>query len=281
MNTKKVLCILVFLVITSYEALSNESNSIPISDFKPSWQIGQRWLVKISKLTEPRSTPEDRKYFVPKPINSYYELLVEGMERVEDENCFKIRIDGINAKGEKEGIDSWDYPFCRFYVRESSFTIKKVQRLRKIRGEIILEWECGFPMGPVDATDALWGFLPMAFPYFEPNALDYKPQERIRKDKLKSGEEITIIERPPMDLITQKVNKLEATIDGQKQEAIEITLKDKNDFQKRVTKQIWVKGLPWWTNATVIKDSNEWCTARLIKVDEKDIVFQKPEDIKN
>ncbi len=281
MSTKKILCVLVLLLITNYEALSNESNSIPISDFKPSWHIGQRWLVQMTKLTEPRATPEDEKHFVPKPISSYYELSIEGMEQIEDENCFKIRIDGTNAKGEKEGIDSWDYPFCRFYVRESSFTIKKVQRLRKIRGEVILEFERSFPIGPVDATDTIWGFLPMAFPYFEPNALNYEPKGKVRKERLKSGEEIEIAERPPMDLIPQKVNKSEVQIDNKKQEAIEITLNDKNDLQKRVTKETWTKGLPWWTNATVIRDGKEWGTARLIKVDDKDIVFQKPESIRD
>ncbi|MEI7902323.1 MAG: hypothetical protein WCK89_18890, partial [bacterium] len=113
-----------------------------------------------------------------------------------------------------------------------------------------------FESGPVDATD--WaGSLPLAFPAFQEGQFDQEPPVK----KGKGG-----VEHKSSDRCLQKEEIMRFGLAGKETDALRITLDKKGDdgFPGHTT-QTWVKGEPWWTEATYDRDGRQGRSARLLK----------------
>lgn len=263
-NNKMTNVLVILVLLLTGLSRAEELN---ISDYRPLLQVGQTWLVEVEKESEPPSMPiELLKDWKPTLIKTYYRFVVEKRQETDKELCFVIKIEVVMAGGEDA---SWMW-FYRIFIRENDYTLKKVQRLRLSKDGTTVEASQNFSTGPIDATDWV-GVLPMDFPYFDPNAKKYEPELKVSADgKLK---------KKPIDILSQEVKESKIIIGKEKRGSIEIKLKDKmDDGVKHETMQIWVKGMPWWIEAVHKRNGKDWCTARLIEVDKKDIASKKPQN---
>jgi hypothetical protein len=272
-QNSKIVNISYLLLVMLLAAGLSRAEEVNLPDYRPLLQVGQTWLVEVETKSEPPSLPREMlKGWKSTLVKTYYQFVVENRQETDNEPCFIIKIEVVSASGEdmprtREWI--WSY---RIFIREKDYTLKKVQRLSKDGskdGPATVEVSWNFSTGPIDATD-LVGVLPMDFPYFDANAVKYEPEEKVSSDgKMK---------KRPMNILSQEVNESEIIIDKEKRGAVKIILKDKRANEvKHETTQIWVKGMPWWIEAVHKQNGKEWCTARLIKVDKKEIVSQRLE----
>ncbi len=221
-------------------------------DFMPSWSIGSEWNVEVSKMTEPPSLPEEMlKTFMPRQVSFVFRLRVEALVSIDSENCYRLRIQQVASDGK-----SLDAPveFWRIYLRQSDFTLKKVERLTVKLEKIEVSRE--FEAGPVDATDWV-GFLPLACPAFAVGQAEQESFVRtIETEKTKSR---------LSDHCRQTEEITRICVRGKEMDALKITLnKQDNDGPSRRTTETWVKGMPWWVEATHYRDGRQWCSARLL-----------------
>ena len=220
--------------------------------YKPTWSSGQRWKVEVEKTTEPKAVPTNKSdRFKPKKYRIVYQFEVEASRDVGGESCASIKVQCIGL----DGADAAEGSFYRLFLRQSDQTLKEVQRLDK-KSEAI-EASRKFEPGPVDATDWV-GFLPLAFPAFQEGKTGQESPVRTSK----KGE----VEFKSSDRCRQTEEATRIRADGRETDALKMILeKEHDDAPSRRTTETWVKGMPWWTEATHDRDGQQWCSARLLK----------------
>ena len=140
-------------------------------------------------------------------------------------------------------------------MRLSNGTLKMVERLGRPNENV--EASRKFASVPVDATDWV-GFLPMAWPSFAIERAKHAP--KIRRSP--AGD----VECRNTDECSQTERRVTTRISEREDVALEIVLEKVSDggIIWRTT-QTWVKGMPWWLEATHERGSQLWCSARLLK----------------
>jgi hypothetical protein len=191
MKSTKSACLIISLIVGSIHA-----QTVSPADYRPSWHIDQTWQVAVSKLTEPKATPEDKQKFQPRTVVYTYQFTVESLSKIDEDECFQIRIECVKLDDHKVS----DSRFYRAYFRQADCSLSAVQRLLKEESRV--EVTRKFTRGPVNATDGV-GYLPMDFPLFDPNAVDYVPVKKATKD-------VAII--VPIDQAYQKCSSAERII---------------------------------------------------------------------
>ena len=256
MESRKVLLKTILVFLVALGTRNSKGNSVTINDYKPSWSIGQTWKVEVQKYTEPPSLPRELiADFKARIYKIVYELTVEDINKIDKELCYQIRIECVSV----DGIDvSKGRIFHRAFMRQSDCTLKAIERISRKNNQI--EVTHSFSRGPIVATDLVW-ILPMEFPFFDPNALDYEPPKKVVSKE---------VVHTKMHHAFQKCRSAEKTINNKKQTVLNIILEEKHGISRR-TSQIWVKGLPWWLEAIHKREGEEWCTAKLIMVNGKKI----------
>ena len=220
--------------------------------FKPTWSPRQSWNVEVERMTEAPALPKSELVnFKAATYRLRYRLEFEGTRDVDGEACSSVRIECVGAGGAGASDDL----YYRVFLRESDGTLKLVQRLRKSSATV--EASRMFEPGPVDATD--WaGFLPLAFPSFAAGASEREPAARKSKD----GK----VEFRHSDRCRQSQAALRAVSKGKEVDALRVVVEDDaTDVLARRTAQTWIKGAPWWQDATCERDGRRWCSARLVE----------------
>ena len=207
-------------------------------------------------MSEAPSLPENKLVdWKPSKFVVVYRFFVEALEEVGSEPCFRISIDAPTDE-ERKKLPPFDYCYYwRIYLRQVGFTLKKVERLNDRTGRV--EASTMFESGPVDATDWV-GILPLAFPAFQEGQFYQEPPVKRRKDGSAIGK--------PSGHCLQTEERARIQVDGKEADALRITLEKKgNDGFPGHTTQTWVKGEPWWTEATYDRDGRQGRSARLLK----------------
>lgn len=231
------------------------------SEFKATWLVGQKWRVDVDKMTEPPSVPKELlvKWKATRSTTTY-QFLVESVSEIDGERCWQIRIDCVAVNG-KEIISNPKrdiVEFYRVYLRQSDNTLSVVERLRVQSDKVeSVEASARFESGPTDATD--WaGVLPLAFPSFREGQSGQEPYVRMSK----KGD----VEFKSSDRCRQTEDVTRIRVDGKETDALKMTLEKKHDDgPSRRTTETWIKGMPWWAEATHDRDGRQWCSARLLK----------------
>ena len=226
------------------------------ADFAPVLTVGAKWKVEVSAMSEAPSLPENKLVdWKPSKFVVVYRFFVEALEEVGSEPCFRISIDAPTDE-ERKKLPPFDYCYYwRIYLRQVGFTLKKVERLNDRTGRV--EASTMFESGPVDATDWV-GILPLAFPAFQEGQFYQEPPVKRRKDGSAIGK--------PSGHCLQTEERARIQVDGKEADALRITLEKKgNDGFPGHTTQTWVKGEPWWTEATYDRDGRQGRSARLLK----------------
>ena len=222
-------------------------------EFSPTLSIGGTWKVEVSAMSEAPDIPLKRLAgWKPTRSTVVYQFTVEALEDIDMESCFRIRIDPKTLDGKSYSIP---VPYFRIYLRQAGLTLKKVERLNAKTDRV--QASRLFEPGPVDATDWV-SDLPLAFPAFQEGQFDQEPPVKRRKDG-------SAMSKPPgYCLQTEEITRIQ--VNGKEADALRITLEKKdNDGFPGHTTQTWVKGEPWWTEATYDRDGRQGRTARLIK----------------
>jgi hypothetical protein len=230
-------------------------------EFKPVLAQGDTWRVEVSKMTErPSLPPEELVNWRPQPFSLVYELSVEAVEDVVAERCYRIRINTTSLNGVRIGdtVNGVTYgqavEYWRMYLREADFTLKRVERLNAKTDQVQASHD--FESGPVDATERV-SILPLAMPSFREEATT---APGTRKN---AGRELGSMPRGYC-LQTEEAAKIRTG--GVERDALVVKLeKAPEDSHLRVSTQTWVKGMPWWIEATYYRDGKIWCWARLLK----------------
>ena len=214
-------------------------------------------------MTERPNLPEDRlANWRPTEFAVVYQFTVQALEDINSEPCFRIRIDAKTLDGVPIGetVNGITYgqnvEYWRIYLRQSDFTLKRVERLRSGADQIVASHQ--FEPGPVDVTETV-GDLILAIPSFQGGE-----QSTIEPlvHRTASGERMgTAVGHCRQSEETARIR-----INGQEKDALKMTLeKIPEDSHSRVTTEIWKKGMPWWTEATYYRDGRPWCWAKLLK----------------
>jgi len=222
-------------------------------EFRPPLSIGGTWKVEVEKMSEAPDIPFKRLVgWKPTRSTVVYQFTVEALEDIDMESCFRIRIDPKTLDGKSYSIP---VPYFRIYLRQAGFTLKKVERLNAKTDRV--QASTMFESGPVDATDWV-SDLPLAVPAFQEGQFDQEPPVKRRKDGSSMG--------TPSGHCRQTEESTRIQVDGKEADALRITLEKKgNDGFPGHTTQTWVKGEPWWTEATYDRDGRQGRSARLIK----------------
>ena len=222
------------------------------NEYKPSWSVGQEWKVEVEKLTEPRSLPDELLAgFEPRKVKVIYHFEVEGVREIDGEACSQIRIECVAV----DGAVARDEVFYRVFMRQDSGTLKMVERLRRPNGNV--EANRKFSSVPVDATDWV-GFLPMGWPSF---AVEQgKHVATIRRGA--KGD----VEFRDTDECSQRDQEITTGVAEKEEVVLRVTLEKTGDggITWRTT-QTWIKGMPWWVEASHERGDQQWCSARLVK----------------
>lgn len=251
-NALGALCVLV-CVFGSIPVHAADGPVTKRLEYRPTLSIGGVWKVEVEKMSEAPGLPEEKlKDWKPTKSTVVYQFTVEALEDVDSESCYRIRIDHKTLNGKSYGVP---LEYWRIYLRQAGLTLKKVERLNAKTNHVAASRL--FEPGPVDATDWV-GSLPMAFPAFQEGQFDQEPPVRRRKDGSAMG--------TPSERCLQKEETARIRVDGKETDALRITLEKKGDdgFPGRTT-QTWVKGNPWWTEATYDRNGGQGRSARLIK----------------
>jgi hypothetical protein len=248
MKSTKSACLIISLIVGSIHA-----QTVSPADYRPSWHIDQTWQVAVSKLTEPKATPEDKQKFQPRTVVYTYQFTVESLSKIDEDECYQVRIECIKIDGHEASGGG----FYRVYFRQADCSLSAIQRILKKDSRV--EVTRKFPRGPVNATDWV-GSLPMDFPIFDPNAVEFTPVKKTNKDG-----SVDV----PMDQAHQKCSGAERIINDEKRAVLSVSLEKKsmNGEVERKTTQIWLPKMPWWIEAQHFHKDKIWCTAKLIKVD--------------
>ena len=224
---------------------------VNVSQYKPAWVTGQRWKVDVERMTEAKGVLQSEvDAFQPERCSLLYQFEVEGPRDAGGESCFSIRIHCIAI----DGKPAHESVFYRVFMRQSDQTLKEVQRLNKETKAI--EARRTFASGPIDATDWV-GFLPLAFPAFhEAQTGPVIPDQPNAAKKVK----VTNTDR-----CSQAGTTTQILVDGKKVNALKMTLEKDCDGSTQCTIQNWVKGMPWWSEATHDRGGSPWCSAKLLK----------------
>jgi len=223
------------------------------AEFRPTLSIGGTWKVEVEKMSEAPGLPEKELVdWKPTKLTIVYQLTVDALETIDSESCYRVRIDYKTLNGKSAGTP---VEYFHIYLRQSGLTLKKVERLNA-QTDHVQAFRL-FEPGPVDATD--WaGSLPLAFPAFQEGRFDQKPPVMRRKDGSAMG--------TPPGHCRQTEETTRIQVAGKETDALRITLEKKgNDGFPGHTTQTWVKGEPWWTEATYDRDGRQGRSARLIK----------------
>ena len=206
-------------------------------------------------MSEAPSLPENKLVdWKPSKFVVVYRFLVEALEKVDSEPCYRISIN-LPTDDEKKVVSSFCY-YNRIYLRQAGFTLKRVERVDG-RTERLIHARM-FEPGPVDVT-TFTGRLPLVVPTFQEG---FDQDAFIRKDK--NGK----ITAKPSDACTQTETFTRVGVNGKETDVLKLTIeKDKERGCSsfcRVT-QTWVKGNPWWTEATYEWGGGRKYSARLLK----------------
>lgn len=222
-------------------------------EYRPTLSIGREWKVEVEKMSEAPDIKEELLAdWKPTKLTIVYQFTVDALNAIDSESCYRVRIDYKTLNGKPCGTP---IEYFHIYLRQSGLTLKKVERLTA-KTDHVQAFRL-FEPGPVDATD--WaGSLPLAFPAFQEGQFDQEPSVRRSKDGSAMGK--------PSDRCLQKEEIARIRVDGKETDALRITLEKKGDdgFPGH-TIQTWVKGEPWWTEATYDRDGRQGRSARLIK----------------
>lgn len=226
------------------------------TEFKPTLSIGSTWRVEVSAMSEAPSLPTERLVdWRPSKFSVVYQFAIEAIENIDSESCYRVRIDHKAINGKPH--DGMPIQYWRIYLRQAGLTLKKVERLDGKTGRVK---KCRlFEGGPVDATD--WAeFLPLVFPSFEEGEFDKAPQVKKTKDRSERSRSL--------DRCIQIEEPTRILVDGKVTDSLRMTLERCDSVESshvRRSTQTWIKGLPWWTEATYERDGRQWCSARLLK----------------
>ncbi|MEI7902764.1 MAG: hypothetical protein WCK89_21160 [bacterium] len=222
-------------------------------EFKPTLSIGGTWKVAVEKMSEAPDIPKERLAdWKPTKSTVVFQFTVEMLEDIDIESCYRIRIESKTLNGKPYTIP---VPYFRIYLRQAGLTLKKVERLNAKTD--LVQASRLFEAGPVDATDWV-SDLPLAVPSFQEGQFDQEPPVRRRKDGSAMAK--------PSGHCLQKEEIVRFGLAGKETDALRITLDKKGDdvFPGHTT-QTWVKGEPWWTEATYDRDGRQGRSARLLK----------------
>ena len=223
-------------------------------EFSPTLSIGGTWKVEVEKMSEAPGLPDKELVdWKPSKFTVVYQFTVEVLDDVDSEKCYRVRIDHKAHNGKPyDGVPS---QYWRIYLRQAGLTLKKVERVSAKTDRV--QASAMFDSGPVDATDWV-DILPLAFPAFQEGQFDQEPPVKRRKDGSAMG--------TPPGHCRQTEESTRIQVDGKEADALRITLEKKgNDGFPGHTTQTWVKGAPWWTEATYDRDGRQGRTARLLK----------------
>ena len=101
----------------------------------------------------------------------------------------------------------------------------------------------------------------MEWPFFDANSVYLEPETKVV---------VKDIKRRKLDHAFQSCRAAEKIFNNKKRPDLDITLEEKlgDETIGRHTRQIWVKGLPWWIESIHKRKNKEWCTAKLIMVND-------------
>lgn len=250
-NALRALCVLV-CVFGSIPVHAADGPVTKRLEYRPTLSIGGVWKVEVEMMSEAPGLPEEKLIdWKPTKSSIVFQFTVEALEDINLESCYRVRIDYKSLNGKPYGAP---VQYFRIYLRQAGLTLKKVERLNAKTNHVAASRL--FEPGPVDATDWV-GSLPMAFPAFQEGQFDQESPVK----KSNGG-----VEHKSTDRCLQKEEAAQIRVNGKETDALQITLEKKGDdgFPGRTT-QTWVKGNPWWTEATYDRNGGQGRSARLIK----------------
>jgi hypothetical protein len=147
------------------------------ADFAPVLTVGAKWRVSVEGMSEPPARrPEELVNWKPTKFVIVYRFLVEALETVDAEPCYRISIN-LPTDAEKKVVSSFCY-YNRIYLRKAGFTLKRVERVDGRTERIVHSRRFDQP-GSVDVTSYI-GSLPMVAPSFQEG---FDQDAFIKKDK--------------------------------------------------------------------------------------------------
>lgn len=215
-------------------------------DFKPLWHAGQRWKIEVEKMSgslDPK--PEGWR---PKLLKSVYEFEVEGNIEVDGEQCISIITRQVSFNG-KLSSQRRQY---RLIMRTSDLSIKECRKIF-IKPEKVIVIRTYADSGAVDL--GLESQL-LVLPVFEDESIQNETDRKERYSKAVNRSEFRFCRQ-------QEAFKKFLTHDGAEVEALLFTFENVN-MPKKAT-QLWIKGMPWWSESTYFSDGNLLASARLIE----------------
>ncbi len=245
------------LVVGSMPVHAADGPVLKRMEFKPTLSTGGTWKVEVEKMSEAPDIPKERLTgWKPTKSTVVYQFTVEALEDINMESCYRIHIDPKTLDGKPYSIP---VPYFRIYLRQAGLTLKKVERLNSKTNHV--QASRLFESGPVDATDWV-SDLPLAVPAFQEGQFDQEPLVK----KSKGG-----IEHKSSDRCSQKEETARIRVDGKEIEALKMTLEqNRNGDSLRRATLTWVKGNPWWTEATYEWGEGRKYSAKLLKDDKED-----------
>ncbi|MDF7802131.1 hypothetical protein P4C99_21850 [Pontiellaceae bacterium B1224] len=218
--------------------------------YKPNWYTGQRWRIEVKRMSfilDPK--PEDWR---PKQLTSIYEFEVEDNIEVDGEYCIPIIVKKISFQGQLS--DPRNY--YRLVMRKSDLSIKECRKIF-IKTKSIKVIGSYKESGAVDIGMESHALV---LPVFEDESImnDSARKERYSKAIKKTDFRYCLQREAFTKILANNGTEIETLL-----------FMFENVYMSKKATQLWIKGKPWWSEATYFNDEGLCVSARLIEPEEK------------